>query len=1064
MTTREIAAWSDLSLTELFYAFRKAKADCYFDYSLFIAREFVEYESDLPHNLDNLLVRLHDGQIAKLLHESLGKPRLIAKKLATNSKSEKTGVPQSHGFFSDPRRAFHHLSANYELTPEFRLVGDFPVQMHILSALWINLVGHKFDQALTKSAYGSRLRRYRAEEGSPTGALGPYHTEGIGSFQPYFAPYRQWRERGLKAIRNELSDDKPVIAITMDLTSYYHRIDPTFMADRRFLDYAGIELTKWETEFTATFAQAMVAWSNLAHDKLVDLSCISKDKEGSQVGGLPIGLTLSRIVSNALLIGLDREIEQQLSPVYYGRYVDDIFVVLRDPETIRNFTELQSFIASRTKCFPFPKDEVEQIQFTLPGNYQGKTSLILQRSKQKVFFLSGRGGLDLLDSIESQIRSVSSERRLMPSPEKLETMAAAKVLAAAGQASEEADTLRRADGLSVRRLGWSVLLRAVETLAKDLRHDDWKLQRDRFYTFALSHILRPDKIFDHLDYLPRLLSLAVALTDWPDAKRLFDASINSLSELEKATSEKPIRINGYESQTSVNLLSEWDAIREGVRRSAADAVIRSLRWGHTGIGLRPLPEVALRLCELVGLDQSESNLREVSLAIRECDWAKSSYKDHLRRDAVRQRPIVNGEGALYDCYERLGDLLEFVAKTGDKNSLSTYRVNPRCSNSEASDGNAEVSLLPYLLPTRPYTTEEISLFLPKDCVFVGPDGDAQMPARNWARYVRALRGVWVWESLITPSVQDDVSAEKAPTDPIKRAVLYGGDKTRPLLLGVSSLLTTDATWDAAASGSPDLSIERYQRIEYLVNQAIQARPRPTHLLLPELSLPERWLNTVSSLLKESRISLIAGLDYHIEKNQIHSEAALVLEDDRLGFHAYVRVHQPKTEPAPGEDQRLVRDFGKAWVKFSESDRKKVVYQHNGFTFGVLVCSELQNVEHRLNFQGAVDCVMVLSWNQDLETFSALVESASLDVHAYIVLVNNRRYGDSRVRAPTKANYARDLCRLRGGENEHVVVAKLDVDTLRRFQSRAKSWPSDNDPFKPVPEGFEIKLYRAAIPL
>ena len=284
------------------------------------------------------------------------------------------------------------------------------------------------------------------------------------------------------------------------------------------------------------------------------------------------------------------------------------------------------------------------------------------------------------------------------------------------------------------------------------------------------------------------------------------------------------------------------------------------------------------------------------------------------------------------------------------------------------------------------------------------------------------------------------------------------------MLGVSSLLTTDATWDAAASGSPDLSIERYQRIEYLVNQAIQARPRPTHLLLPELSLPERWLNTVSSLLKESRISLIAGLDYHIEKNQIHSEAALVLEDDRLGFHAYVRVHQPKTEPAPGEDQRLVRDFGKAWVKFSESDRKKVVYQHNGFTFGVLVCSELQNVEHRLNFQGAVDCVMVLSWNQDLETFSALVESASLDVHAYIVLVNNRRYGDSRVRAPTKANYARDLCRLRGGENEHVVVAKLDVDTLRRFQSRAKSWPSDNDPFKPVPEGFEIKLYRAAIPL
>jgi hypothetical protein len=81
----------------------------------------------------------------------------------------------------------------------------------------------------------------------------------------------------------------------------------------------------------------------------------------------------------------------------------------------------------------------------------------------------------------------------------------------------------------------SVLLRAVETLSRDLRRNDWKDERSKFYKFALSHILRPDKIFDHLDYLPRLLSLAVALKDWPDAKRLFDAAITSLTEVEKAT-------------------------------------------------------------------------------------------------------------------------------------------------------------------------------------------------------------------------------------------------------------------------------------------------------------------------------------------------------------------------------------------------------------------------------------------------------------------------------------------------------------------------------------------------
>lgn len=1057
MAQPKIESWSDLSLTDLFYAFRKAKADCYFERSLFVAREFVDYESTLPTRLTGLLERLQAMQIVDVLAANLGELRPVAKKLSAKPKTNKK-IPNGHGFFSNPARAFQHLRDTHDLTPEFRLVGDFPVEMHVLSALWINLVGHKFDAALTKSAYGSRLRRYRPEPGSPEGTLGPYHTEGIGTFQPYFAPYRQWRERGLKAIREELESDRSVIAITMDLTSYYHRIDPAFMKDQRFHDYAKIKLTPWELEFTAAFADALAAWSDRALARLDELGCKPKKGEGPLVGGLPIGLSISRVVSNALLIGLDREIEQQLGPVYYGRYVDDIFIVLHDPGDVVNFPQLQTFIAKRTTCFPKPRRGQEEIYLQLPGGYQGKTSLLLQQSKQKVFFLEGQGGVDLLDSIESQIRSVSSERRLMPNPDKLESMAAAKVLAAAGQASEEADTLRRADGLSVRRLGWSVLLRAVETLSRDLRPDDWKDERGKFYKFALSHILRPDKIFDHLDYLPRLLSLAVALKDWSHAKRLFDAAITSLIEVEKATEMRCVRVNGHDTAQDKILWTEWDSVREGVRKSAADAISRSLRWGKLGGGMQPLPEVALKLCGAVGLAGTEEDLEAVSLAIRETDWAKTAYKDHLRRDAIRQRPFVSDEASLADCYDRLGDLTDFLQRSIGSDDLSTYRVHPLAVKWVTEGGTA--SLMPYLFPTRPYSTEEVSLILPHDCVFLGKGGDKKVSARNWARYVRALRGVWVWESLLV----EPTAQEASDTNPhgVELAIL-NGECHKQVLLGISSLFTSDDTWKAAASGRSDLSRSRYKRIEDLVNQAIQASPRPTHLLLPELSLPERWVGTVTALLRDSGISLIAGLDYHVTESSIHSETVLVLADDRLGFPAFVRIHQPKTLPAPGEEFLLQRDFGKRWTSFPAARSVKPVYLHKSFAFGVLVCSELQNVQHRLNFQGAVDCMMVLSWNQDLETFSALVESASLDVHAYVALVNNRRFGDSRVRAPDKTNHKRDLCKLRGGENEHVVVVKLNAKELREFQSRANRWPDDDDPFKPVPEGFVIKWYRKEIP-
>lgn len=125
----------------------------------------------------------------------------------------------------------------------------------------------------------------------------------------------------------------------------------------------------------------------------------------------------------------------------------------------------------------------------------------------------------------------------------------------------------------------------------------------------------------------------------------------------------------------------------------------------------------------------------------------------------------------------------------------------------------------------------------------------------------------------------------------------------------------------------------------------------------------------------------------------------------------------------------------------------------------MLCSELQNSKARIDFQGEVDALMVLAWNKDLDTFSALVEASALDIHAYIILVNNRKYGDSRVRSPAKESFLRDLARLRGGKNDYCVTVEIDIENLRAFQSRAKRWVEETDPFKPVPEGFKISQRR-----
>lgn len=68
-----------------------------------------------------------------------------------------------------------------------------------------------------------------------------------------------------------------------------------------------------------------------------------------------------------------------------------------------------------------------------------------------------------------------------------------------------------------------------------------------------------------------------------------------------------------------------------------------------------------------------------------------------------------------------------------------------------------------------------------------------------------------------------------------------------------------------------------------------------------------------------------------------------------------------------------------------------------------------------------------------------------------------------MRSPAKESFLRDIARVRGGDNDYVIAATLDVDALRACQSRAKRWPENGDSFKPVPEGFKLNKDRQKLP-
>ncbi len=1056
--------WDSLVIEDLIVAYRKAKADCFFENTFPAGIKFAEYEQDLLVNLNALLSQLKINSGFTGNKKLLGDFRLLPKKLSTY---RKLGASEDgHIHFSKPERAVESLFKNYDIIPEFRIVGDFPVETHIISALWINMIGHKFDAKLGDSCYGARLKRIRNDELILEDDDKPFHISSIGSFVPYFQPYQKWRSSGLDAIRGELEKGRDVIAVSLDLQSYYHFIDPLAISGSALLRALGLKLTDYEKAFTKQLARFLSKWA-------VGAAKFGQSVGGKKAkisGGLVIGLTCSRIISNILLHKWDRLVLEKLSPIHYGRYVDDMFLVLRDTGTITNSLDLMKMIQERIgERHVSPSRKNNKVwEINQGSNLQRETKISLQSGKQKLFILQGRAGLDLLDSIEKEIYELSSEHRLMPSPDQLEHSTAAKVLSAAGSVGENADTLRRADGLTIRRLGWSLQLRHVETLARDLPPNQWKEQRDEFYQFAHNHILRADNLFDHFNYLPRLLGFAISMNEWEQAEQIAVKSYRAIDFLASEVGEgETVRINGCDAKVLEDL---WGYIKGTLTWLFIDAATRYHDPSKLFLGERSskkkrladlfLNQIVTTLIDFEALldlrfDMADFEKKAPLVAI--ADLAKEPYKHIIKsrsaeelvgkRDARKEKEILRllSSSGLLD----LTTFEQFI------NVTRKTRLSKVTKSKKKND-----SYLPYLFPTRPLSPAEISELAP-ECVGL-PSASGKAPVFNaavtWAKYTQVLRGVWIKPTLLAAEQDNKAKALKRS----KNYLRIGTDSKDKIVVALTNLRTEDGDWAATASNKPNLSRKRYQKISKLVNDVLKLNPKPDYVLFPELSIPLRWLNSIAARLSAVGISLIAGTEYrHCNDNTILSEAVLVLADNRLGYPTFVKVWQPKLEPAVGEDRELTIKYGKIWDSSKKSP--KPIYIHNGVNFGVMVCSELQNSKARIRFQGAIDALMVLSWNRDLDTFASLIESAALDVHAYTILVNNRKYGDSRVRSPAKENFLRDIARIRGGDNDFVVAATLDISALRAFQSRAKRWPEGIDKFKPVPEGFKLQGGRKKLP-
>ncbi|MGO4435466.1 hypothetical protein AB4Y88_19950, partial [Paenarthrobacter sp. RAF9] len=224
-----------------------------------------------------------------------------------------------------------------------------------------------------------------------------------------------------------------------------------------------VELTASEHKLNRLFVSALKAWAMK--------SILGK--------GLPVGLPACAVVANMALIELDRIVEKELVPLYYGRYVDDLMLVMENGSEFANSAELWEWIFKRADgklkwISNGSLDHTAGDSVAFESSYLTGSEIRFSNEKNRVFLLEGESGLVMVESIARQAYERASEWRSLPRLPERASVVATDMVAATQTDGDVVDNLRKADSLTMRRAGFALKLRTFEAYERDLEPASWE--------------------------------------------------------------------------------------------------------------------------------------------------------------------------------------------------------------------------------------------------------------------------------------------------------------------------------------------------------------------------------------------------------------------------------------------------------------------------------------------------------------------------------------------------------------------------------------------------------------
>ena len=1036
---------SHISIDDLIMAYRKAKVDAYYETGHLTLLDFANYEQDLLNNLHKLLTKINSQDLDWFgSADFVGHHMFALKKI--DFKEEEKDKKDPFIYYSNAERSWN--SKNIDKV-DFRILGKHSVHFHVLSSLWLEKVGYELEQSVSENSYGCRLRSaYKKNNDEEKEER--YLRSRYGHFKSYLPAYQTWQHNGIEEISKALKVNKKIIAVTADLKKFYHRIDSSFISSHRFLIYIGKELNEVQLDLSKMLIHAISTWSNNVY-KDNDVPIEFKYNGHS---GIPMGLGASKTIANLLLIFLDKQIEHEIKPLYYGRYVDDIFLVVNDGSNISNPKDFWKFLKKRIdnlkltdigivkgsktkkkidKLNPFDDAFVENSntkEYTPEGNelkipYSPESLIEFGKGKEKYFFLEDVSGESFLATLKESLDENSSEWNLPPDIDNDIESFTKEVSKAGSDNLEATNGLRKSDGMSIQRLKFILYLKRLEIIIKFFPKKKWEKITVDFFNLCLEHSITPETISIYSKYYPRIVSLAIKVGNNNVVEKLFE-KINDAFE----------KLASGDDSSIINALIKS---KEYLTQLLEEALYSTVE-----------PE-KLTLADFKEYEKltnkNYEEFRQIVQILIVADLHKKPFKEYFKYPLEKLPEYLESHNlditdALLlnsDYLPNYNDFILFSSNIFNK----SYPINKIFNKSPFA----------FYFFTRPFTLFDLSIIFQKWYEVEEKE--------SFLKYCKLF-------NIDIIGFEKSCDEELVVAGKIKAICLETEDRSLNRTVAFTSLETKDESWIAVVQNSanePDG--DRVERIFNLIDGILRCKKKKVkihYVLFPELSIPVELLDYISYLFLKKGISVIAGVEYKITnrpgevlptniEKYVSNQLVYVLTVKGKWGLSHIIVKQEKFIPAQKEEREL---FNAGGAILRPDTTNKFLINHGGFWFAGLICNDFLDINNRAMFRGLIDALIIVEWNKDIDTYNALVEASANDLHTFVMQVNNRLYGDTRLRAPYKESYMRDQVRVRGGELDYFVISTLKVKELRDFQRHHRS---PENPFKPVPTGFQMSKSR-----